>query len=118
MLEEAAAAIDILKRPATIARATGGAYVRGTWAGTYDAAVLTAGVLQPVTGRDLRDMPEGVRAEAVKLFFVTASDLLPGDINENDKIEADNETFRVIHIAPWTRYGGFRECVLGRIKAS
>jgi len=113
MLEEVAIAIDLLKQPATIERAAGGSYVSGTWVGAYDASASISGVLEPVTGRDLKDMPEGIRSEASALFFVNITD---GSIAENDRVTADAVPYRVLQVAPWSRYGGFHECVLGKIK--
>lgn len=115
MLEAVTIGIDMLSQPMVLERSTGGTYSSGgTWSGTWSAPENIAGVIEPVTGRDLKDMPEGIRSEAVALLFVKVSAV--NGIAVNDRVTADAVSYRVIHIDEWTRYGGFHECVLGKIK--
>ena len=117
MLEEAQIAIDLLKGPCSIERAAGGDYANGTWTAAFAPADATYGVIQPVSGKELKDMPEGIRAEASALFFITEPDLKGAEISVGDLISADNQKYKLIHVAEWSRHGRIRECILGRVKS-
>lgn len=78
----------------------------GDWVpGDENLEEITANV-QPVSGRKLRSMPEGVRTEAVSIVY-TDSDLQIGDI-----IEVDQVRHRVIAAQLWSA-GDYTEAVLG-----
>lgn len=117
MLEAVTIGINLLAQPMTLERSTGGSYsAGGTWTGTWSAPESISGVIQPVSGRDLRDMPEGIRSEVSAWLFVNLVTLGGIDITVNDRITADTVPYRVLHVDEWTRYGGFLQCVLGKIK--
>lgn len=72
---------------------------------TYDAAgfavtgssasEIIRAVIQPVSDKDLRDLPEGLREEAQYRMRTRE------DVAENDEIEWSGETFRVLSVQPW-----------------
>lgn len=64
------------------------------------------GAIQPVYGRILQDLPEGVRSNANYVIWTRAS------VNEDDTILYNGQNYRVLHI--WPRpIDGFSKAVLG-----
>lgn len=64
--------------------------------------------VQPVSGRVLQDLPEGVRSQVNYVMWTRAS------VNEDDTIGYNGQDYRVLHI--WPRpMDGFRKAALGRL---
>ena len=88
--------------------------VKGSYAanGDYIPAAQTTATIQatitPVTGRDLKDMPEGVRDEAIYRMWTVSDVFLNGVVNH------DGHDYRIIHIMT-RNIGGFNRCILGEI---
>lgn len=85
--------------------------------GAYDAdgrfieasmtAISIRAVIQPTSGDQLKDMPEGVRTEANWLLWSRA------DILVDDEITHAGIRYRVLHVWPRAE-GGFYRAALGR----
>lgn len=64
--------------------------------------------VQPVSGRVLQDLPEGVRFQVNYVMWTRTS------VNEDDTIGYNGQDYRVLHI--WPRpMDGFRKAALGRL---
>lgn len=88
--------------------AAGGAYVDGEWIATSPATTTIRAAIQPATGRQLMDLPEGIRTEA-KFFIWSRVSFV-----ENDRITFGGETWRVIFL--WPRpMDGFTRGALGKM---
>lgn len=70
------------------------------------------GKIQPMNGRDLRDMPEGMREEA-KMVIGTRSNVRVNDEVFNSK---DGLYYKAIFIIPPTVGGNRTRAILGHIK--
>ena len=70
------------------------------------------GKIQPMNGRDLRDMPEGMRVEA-KMVLGTRANVRVNDQVYNSK---DGLNYKAIYIIPATVGGNRTRAVLGHIK--
>lgn len=88
-------------------------------AGTYDAdgefvpgaaaALAIMATIQPVSGRELKDMPEGIRNEARWLVWSRS------DILVDDTIAYKSENYRVLFV--WPRDEGvFYRAAIGLLK--
>lgn len=65
--------------------------------------------VQPVSGKVLQDLPEGVRSQVNYVMWTRAS------VNEDDTIGYNGQDYRVLHI--WPRpMDGFRKAAIGRLK--
>jgi hypothetical protein len=63
--------------------------------------------VQPVSGRVLQDLPEGVRSQVNYVLWTRAS------VNEGDTIGYNGQDYRVLHV--WPRpIDGFRKAAIGR----
>lgn len=93
----------------SIERKTGGAYVSGKWV-PADPAIQNdvPVVIQPTSGRELRDLPEGLRIEAKYSLWSL------GSLALNDVIVYAGKRYRVIFL--WERpEGSFTKAALGLI---
>ena len=93
----------------SIERKTGGAYVSGKWVPSAPTTQNNVSVvLQPTGGRELRDLPEGIRKEAKYSLWS------PGTVVLDDVIVYGGKRYRVIFV--WERpEGTFTKAALGLI---
>ncbi len=109
---DVAVAIDLEATTVQRRRFTGGSYTAGgVWIkGTLEDFDFQAEV-QPTSGRDLRDLPEGVRAEARYMLWTRLQDLML-----DDYVLYEGDEYRIIHKRNWQRSGNYHECILGMVK--
>ena len=105
---DVAIAIDGESVPVTITTRAAGAYNdTGDW---IDGAPTTASIMaaiQPVSGNQLKDMPEGIRTEAGWVAWSRSAIALDGVISHA------GVTYRVLFVWPRAE-GGFYRAALGR----
>lgn len=84
----------------SVARAAVGSYVNGLW---IDGAITTtnniAMAIQPISGRDLKTLPEGQKAEDVRLVLTTHALLV------RDVITYAGEPWTVFRVEDWILRG-------------
>ena len=95
-------------QPRTIFRPDGGDYVDGYWVVTSWTQIVISGSLQPATGKDLANLPEGERVRGIFAVY-TSSEIRtaeqatasadPGDVA--DEIEIGGVRYKCIHSEPW-----------------
>lgn len=107
---DVAEAIDAEARSVTLTRVADGTYTEN---GDYvpgaatETAILAA--VQPMSGRKLMDMPEGIRNEARALIWSRS------ELRTDDKVSHDGDDYRVIFV--WKRRdGGFWRAAMGELK--
>ena len=82
----------------TVTRTAAGSYALGRYtSGGTSTFLITAGV-QPVTGRVLRDLPEGRRAEETLVLYTTTQLIALDPADESDTIAIDGESWRVFKV--------------------
>lgn len=64
-----------------------------------------AASIQPVTGRDLRDLPEGRHADEMRIVFCEAELFTVQPGNDSDLIAYRSETWEVIRSEFWEHWG-------------
>ena len=101
--------IDAEAISVSLERKTGGSYNDdGEWQGEVIAPETIRAVLQPATGRQLQDLPEGERTDA-RFFLWTRSALVSDDV-----IVYGGERYRIVF--DWPRpEGGFTKAAIGKI---
>ena len=77
--------------------------------GSSSTASIKA-VIQPTTGNQLMDMPEGVRTEARWMVWSRS------EVKEDDRITNAGVTYRVLFAWPRAE-GGFYRAALGKVAA-
>ncbi|CAN7389519.1 hypothetical protein [Neorhizobium sp. LjRoot104] len=106
---DVAVAIDGEAVNVTRTRAAAGAYNDdGEWVpGSPDAATIRAAI-QPASGNQLMDVPEGMRTEARWLLWSRS------EVKVDDMITSGGVSYRVMHL--WPRAdGGFYRAAIGRL---
>ena len=86
---------------------TAGSYdENGNWVeGTQISRPISA-TLQPISGRHLHDMPEGIRAEACWMIWTRHG------LELDQQIEHDGKIYRVLHLCK-REIGGYTRAALG-----
>jgi hypothetical protein len=91
--------------PYTVTRTAAGSYTNGRYTEGAESTFTIIASIQPVTGRDLADLPEGQNGDEVRQVF-TITELLtrvPGQ--EPDIITLDGEDFYVYRVKRWQGLG-------------
>jgi hypothetical protein len=72
----------------------------GVWEEDAEASIITGrGIVYPSTTDDLVALPEGERTvKSLTLYW-------PKKFHMNDRLMYGGEEYRIIHIAPWQKYG-------------
>lgn len=103
-------AIDAFAVAITRTRTTAGAYNDdGVWVPGSPSASAISATIQPVSGRELKDMPEGIRTEA-KYVVWSRTELLV-----DDAIAHKGSNYRVLLVWPRDE-GAFYRAALGLLK--
>lgn len=112
MTRQAVAAIDRRAWSVTRTREVAGAYdADGNWVAGSATPVTIKAVVQPASGNQLMDVPEGIRTEAGWIAWSRS------DIVTNDKITNNGVTYRVLFVWPRDQDGEFYRAALGRLAA-
>lgn len=93
-------------------RRIGGAYVDGYW---QDGAAVTAdiiGSLQPLSGDEFRNLPEGLRNEAKAKLFTAAV------LQSDDEIIDGSRRYKVLSVDDWQALGGYSKAILGELRTT
>lgn len=113
--------VGSLKTPdLLVTRRTAGAITNGIAAAPSEATFTIEAVVQPVTGRELQSLPEGMRTEQVVSIHTTSSlrtaneagGLLP------DHIDWQGATYQVRRVEDWSDQGGYYLAHATRVEAS
>lgn len=109
----AALAIDFYARDVSLTRTSAGYFDQtpgsptfGDWIEGGESTSTIRATVQPAQGRQLQDMPEGVRSEAQWLIWSRT------ELKLDDTIGKDGKTYRVIHLWPRDE-GGFYRAAMG-----
>lgn len=107
-------AIDEFARPISRVRYAPGSYVNGEWSEGSSSTTSIMATHQPATARDLRDLPEGQRVDAMRAVW-SRSDILGADETTGraaDDLVIEGEVWRVV--AAWHRSeAGFYKALVG-----
>lgn len=121
MIDDMSDAIDMLasgtitvSRPGTPLLVDGRLQsVASSTLGPFSASV------QPLTGRDVERLPEGLRDKEARVVFTTA-DLRPANPAAGtlgDRVTFDGREFEVQSSEAWAELGNYRRCVLIRVRS-
>lgn len=110
MARQAGNAIDRRAWNVTRTREVAGAYnANGDWVpGTATPTTIKA-VVQPASGNQLMDVPEGIRTEAGWICWSRS------DMKTDDDIANNGVSYRVLFVWPRDQDGDFYRAALGRL---
>lgn len=94
------------RKPHTLYRLTG-SYVDGVWVTASEAEIAIEASIQPATGKDLQNLPEGRRNGAVYAIFTDtaiqtteqAVGATPG--TKADQLVIEGLRHEAVHVEPW-----------------
>ncbi|QIG73252.1 hypothetical protein EVC02_031 [Rhizobium phage RHph_N17] len=92
--------------PVDVLRQSAGAYVHGEWVPGVETPETITATVQPVTGKELRDMEEGVRNEARFSLWTRSA------IATDEFVIYGGSKYRVMTSIPRPE-GGFTKAILG-----
>lgn len=101
--------IDAEAVPISIMSTGGGYDADGIWQPAAPVTTATRGTIQPANGRQLMDMPEGVRTEARYLLWTRSA------LAEGDTVLYGIMRYRVVFLWPRPE-GSFYRAALGLMK--
>lgn len=105
-VQDAITAVGIKTGDYTVTRTVAGSYAGGLYTPGSTSSFSIEASVQPVTGRDLKVLPEGHHSEEmVKIFTKTElKTRSPGF--DPDKVAIGGETYEVKNVQAWTAFGG------------
>jgi hypothetical protein len=71
------------------------------------------GCMQPLVGRELQRLPEGLRGKELKVFY-TATALRTVGTGEPDSVTISGSTWEVQTCEPWDELGGYFRVILSK----
>ncbi len=101
----------------TVTRRAAETYVAGirTPAGGFPTTFSIEASIQPVTGRDLRSLPEGQHADDTKIVFTVTELKTRSPSSEPDVITYKGEPWQVIRVEDWEHWGSTHyRCMMAR----
>jgi len=114
----AVALIAAFGEDVTITRFLPGAYVDGIWQEAQDAQFEATMSVQPVTDRELENLPEGRRSGSVNKCYI-ASDIFTIDARTQrnpDRVSWQGRTYELIEVQRWRGDLGHWKGFLAEIK--
>ena len=93
-------------------RHVGGAYVDGYWQDGATVTEVIVGSLQPLSGNEFRNLPEGIRNEAKAKLFTAAV------LRSDDEIVDGSRRYKVLSVDDWQALGGYSKAILGELRTT
>jgi len=90
------------RKPYTITRYSDGAFIQGYWQGDDPTSIAITASVQPATGPDRKNLPEGFDIDSVHILF-TDTELhvaKPGE-QQSDTITLFGDEYTVTKVEPW-----------------
>jgi len=113
--KDVSAAVRAEEVEVTLITSSGGYYTDGgKWLVGVTTNTPIMATIQPAGGRSLEDLPEGVRAEAKYLLWIT---LDQPEVVIDDRIAFKGDVFRVIHSFDRSHDGGYIKLALGQVRS-
>lgn len=100
----------------TVTRASAGAYGSdGVYVPAGTSTLSAPACVQPITGRELQRLPEGLRSSEVRVFYTVvelrcaAPDVAP------DRVSINGSTWQVERVEPWNELGNYFRCLVRKV---
>lgn len=90
----------------TVTRTAAGATALGRYTAGSTSSFDIAASVQPVSGRDLLALPEGLRADETRIVYTTTELRALTSASDTDAITIDGETWDVVRVERWQAFGG------------
>lgn len=103
----------------TVIRRSDGEYIDGRWHEGTPQRLEGTGSLQPLTARDVENLPSGLRSDDAKVIF-TEYNLYMEETGERkpDVVEYNGQEYQISGKADWSAIAGYYRYVLARTAQS
>lgn len=100
----------------TVTRQVEGSYVDGVYTPGGISNFTVDASVQPISGMELENLPEGQHAENTRVLYTTTAELFPRNpTNEADEIAIDGEDWEVFNVETWFAFGCTHyKCLIAR----
>ena len=99
----------------TVTRQASGAYVKGVWTPGADSTFPLDADLQPVSGADLKILPEGFHTEELQKMYISTELFSARVGKEADQITIAGAQWKVINVRKYTTLSGNFKVIVARI---
>ena len=99
----------------TVTRQAAGSYVAGDWTPGATSNFNVSGDLQPLSGADLKILPEAFHTEEVQKMYLSTELFSARAGKEADQIAIDGAQWKVINVRKYTTLTGNFKVMLARI---
>ncbi len=89
----------------TVTRVAAGSTTAGRYTAGASSSVTIVGSVQPVTGRLLKVLAEGQRADEARVLYTTTQLFTRTPTNEPDRVTIDSELWEVFRVDRWQHFG-------------
>ena len=93
-----------LRGATTLYRLSSGGYVDGTWVESAETEIAITASIQPATGKDLQNLPEGRRQGVVYAVYTSAAiqTAVQGAAGTKaDQLVIGGVRYEAMHVEPW-----------------
>lgn len=99
----------------TVTRASAATtYTAGKRVAPATTTTTVVGCVQPIPGKDLERLPEGLRDKEVKYIY-TKAELKCGPDTEPDKVSVEGSTWQVEKVEKWDTLGAYWRSVIRKV---
>ena len=99
----------------TVTRASAAtAYTDGIRTAPSTSTLSVVGVVQPIPGKDLERLPEGIRDNEVKYLW-TKAELKCGPDTEPDRVSVEGSTWQVEQVRKWDTLGAYWRSIIRKV---
>ena len=99
----------------TVTRQAAGSYVDGDWTPGADSTFPVDADLQPMSGNDLKILPEGQHGEEMQKMYLAVELFTAREGKQPDEVTIDGAQWRVINVRKYTILTGNFKVIVARI---
>lgn len=99
----------------TVTREAVGSYVNGDWTPGSESTFTVDADLQPLSGNDLKVLPEGQHGEELQKMYLATELFTAKDTVAPDKVTIDGAFWRVINVRKYTILSSNFKVIVARI---
>lgn len=116
--DDASDCIDLASVPVTIIRHLRSARVKGRSPDPVTKKILAETSIQPMTGKDLERLPEGMKTTGTKKIYSTVElmTVKTSECRVPDRVLYKSETYQIEESDDWQDLGGYFKYVATRVE--
>lgn len=89
----------------SVTRTTARTYTLGKLNSASTSSLTIVASIQPTSGRELQDMPEGMRTDELVTIYTSTALQTKTSTAEPDKVAIGSDSYEVVRVQPWIAFG-------------